>query len=398
MISLYNNPTGLQCITPSQNVCNDVPLTSPTSNPALAATVHSGSSPTWRRPCANAEKVSLRGNRSDFRFSFAAATTENRRRPSTEATEKSYDRVTNCTSSAELCVAQAESPCKDGPLFQPLARSASGERRRRFPDKRAPGELGTVGIDIYRRLWDLPYNLLSGVLCAAASVVQKGRTSFQARGRDSTASRALMKMDSELLHSPVVGLAEEEEVDMSDWNLPLAFMKKRHSEKIEGSKALAQSWRMKDREAAQSKGHRSCRSKFLAPRRPSIVGDCGRPCCCADAPAALGLPFRSRTARASEGHELGSVPRSARDEPERWAVYSGFRARSSPVGGLQGSGACLCARKPGPWRRDWRDCGLSRGAGVDVLGRWERRGVTEDVLSPFTPTSARTGARPLPAG
>lgn len=56
-----------------------------------------------------------------------------------------------------------------------------------------------------------------------------------------------MKMDAELLNSPVVGLAEEEEVDMTDWNLPLAFMKKRHTEKIEGSKALAQSWRMKDR-------------------------------------------------------------------------------------------------------------------------------------------------------
>ncbi len=59
--------------------------------------------------------------------------------------------------------------------------------------------------------------------------------------------RALMKMDSDLLHSPAVGLTEEEEADMNDWKLPLAFMKKRHSEKIEGSKALAQSWRMKDR-------------------------------------------------------------------------------------------------------------------------------------------------------
>uniref|UniRef100_A0A8C6SPR7 Regulatory-associated protein of mTOR n=1 Tax=Neogobius melanostomus TaxID=47308 RepID=A0A8C6SPR7_9GOBI len=55
-----------------------------------------------------------------------------------------------------------------------------------------------------------------------------------------------MKMDSEL-HSPALALAEEEEADMNDWKLPLAFMKKRHSEKIEGSKALAQSWRMKDR-------------------------------------------------------------------------------------------------------------------------------------------------------
>ncbi|KAM9483647.1 regulatory-associated protein of mTOR isoform 1-T1 [Clarias gariepinus] len=56
-----------------------------------------------------------------------------------------------------------------------------------------------------------------------------------------------MKMDVDHLHSPAVALSEEDEADMSDWNLPLAFMKKRHLEKIEGSKALAQSWRMKDR-------------------------------------------------------------------------------------------------------------------------------------------------------
>ncbi|KAM8879044.1 regulatory-associated protein of mTOR isoform 1-T2 [Spinachia spinachia] len=56
-----------------------------------------------------------------------------------------------------------------------------------------------------------------------------------------------MKMEADLIHSPAVGLAEEEEADMNDWKLPLAFMKKRHCEKIEGSKALAQSWRMKDR-------------------------------------------------------------------------------------------------------------------------------------------------------
>lgn len=56
-----------------------------------------------------------------------------------------------------------------------------------------------------------------------------------------------MKMDADLIHAPALGLTEEEEADMNDWKLPLAFMKKRHSEKIEGSKALAQSWRMKDR-------------------------------------------------------------------------------------------------------------------------------------------------------
>lgn len=50
-----------------------------------------------------------------------------------------------------------------------------------------------------------------------------------------------------MLQSPLLGLGEEDEADLTDWNLPLAFMKKRHCEKIEGSKSLAQSWRMKDR-------------------------------------------------------------------------------------------------------------------------------------------------------
>ncbi|EDL34713.1 RIKEN cDNA 4932417H02, isoform CRA_a [Mus musculus] len=54
-------------------------------------------------------------------------------------------------------------------------------------------------------------------------------------------------MESEMLQSPLMGLGEEDEADLTDWNLPLAFMKKRHCEKIEGSKSLAQSWRMKDR-------------------------------------------------------------------------------------------------------------------------------------------------------
>lgn len=66
-------------------------------------------------------------------------------------------------------------------------------------------------------------------------------------GQEPLAHRALMRMDAELLPAPAGGLSEEEEADMNDWKLPLAFMKKRHAEKIEGSKALAQSWRMKDR-------------------------------------------------------------------------------------------------------------------------------------------------------
>ncbi|TNN36523.1 Regulatory-associated protein of mTOR [Liparis tanakae] len=78
-------------------------------------------------------------------------------------------------------------------------------------------------------------------------------------------TRALMKMDSDSLLSPAAGLAEEEEADMDDWKLPLAFMKKRHCEKIEGSKALAQSWRMKDRETAAN--HRPPPPFITAPIR-----------------------------------------------------------------------------------------------------------------------------------
>uniref|UniRef100_A0A8C5RAJ9 Regulatory associated protein of MTOR complex 1 n=1 Tax=Leptobrachium leishanense TaxID=445787 RepID=A0A8C5RAJ9_9ANUR len=49
------------------------------------------------------------------------------------------------------------------------------------------------------------------------------------------------------LHSPALLLPRDEESELSDWSTPAAFMKKRHSEKIEGCKSLAQSWRMKDR-------------------------------------------------------------------------------------------------------------------------------------------------------
>ncbi len=38
-----------------------------------------------------------------------------------------------------------------------------------------------------------------------------------------------------------------EESDLLDWQLPLAFMKKRHTERIEGSKTETHTWRMKER-------------------------------------------------------------------------------------------------------------------------------------------------------
>ncbi|XP_045061770.1 uncharacterized protein LOC123481509 [Coregonus clupeaformis] len=181
---------------------------------------------------------------------FTATSLQNLPRRHTVVSEDHTRSVIDSSSLTARGVVVAECPCEDGPRLEPLpiAKSSRGERNRRFPCKHIPVELGPVGFDIVYKLWTLPYNFLSRIVCATASIIVRRRRGFQARiEEDSTAPRALMKMDSELLHSPAVCLAEEEEADMSDWNLPLAFMKKRHSEKIEGSKALAQSWRMKDR-------------------------------------------------------------------------------------------------------------------------------------------------------
>ena len=39
----------------------------------------------------------------------------------------------------------------------------------------------------------------------------------------------------------------EEDDSSIDWQLPIAFVKKRHVEKIEGANAITQTWRMKER-------------------------------------------------------------------------------------------------------------------------------------------------------
>lgn len=39
----------------------------------------------------------------------------------------------------------------------------------------------------------------------------------------------------------------EEDEGMIDWTLPLSFVKKRHTEVIEGGSEITQTWRMKER-------------------------------------------------------------------------------------------------------------------------------------------------------
>ena len=42
-------------------------------------------------------------------------------------------------------------------------------------------------------------------------------------------------------------ITESEESDLCDWQLPLAFMKKRHTESIRAVETETQTWRMKER-------------------------------------------------------------------------------------------------------------------------------------------------------
>lgn len=90
-----------------------------------------------------------------------------------------------------LGVAVADCPCEDGPRLKPLPIAKSrGERTRRFPCKYLPVELGLDGFDIIYRLWTLPYNFLSRIVCATVSVIVRRRRASQARVDNPAAPRS----------------------------------------------------------------------------------------------------------------------------------------------------------------------------------------------------------------
>lgn len=166
----------------------DVIVDTLTFSPALDATVHSGSIPRWRRPCASAEKVSLQRNSEKFpfcsTFSVSSDCERSQRVHKTRSTTESSIAIT------DLGVALAERPCEDGPPSEPLplAKSGQGENNRRFPCKHIPVDLGLDGFHFLQKLWTLPYSLLTGVICATASVIVRRRRSSPARGVQLTAA------------------------------------------------------------------------------------------------------------------------------------------------------------------------------------------------------------------
>lgn len=92
----------------------------------------------------------------------------------------------------ELRVAVADCPCEDGPRLQPLPIAKSrGDRSRRFSCKHAPVQLGFDGFHILYRLWTLPYNFLTRIVCATVSVIVRRRRGSPARLDIPTAPRSV---------------------------------------------------------------------------------------------------------------------------------------------------------------------------------------------------------------
>lgn len=88
--------------------------------------------------------------------------------------------------------AVANCPCEDGPRLQPLPIAKSrGERSRAFPCKHAPVQFAFDGFDILYRLWTLPYNFLTRIICATVSVIVRRRRASSARVDHHTATRSV---------------------------------------------------------------------------------------------------------------------------------------------------------------------------------------------------------------
>ncbi|TNN36524.1 hypothetical protein EYF80_053319 [Liparis tanakae] len=87
-------------------------------------------------------------------------------------------------------VAVADCAREDGPRLQTLpVAQRRGDRSRALPCQHAPVQLGFPGFDILHRLWTLPYNFLTRVVCATVSVIVRRRRGSPARADRPSARR-----------------------------------------------------------------------------------------------------------------------------------------------------------------------------------------------------------------
>ncbi|XP_020604438.1 regulatory-associated protein of mTOR-like [Orbicella faveolata] len=99
---------------------------------------------------------------------------------------------------------------------------------------------------------------------------------------------------------------DEDEGEIVDWQLPLCFMKKRHKEVIEGSRPLAQTWRMKERMKTVSVALVLCLNIGVDPPDVVKTSPCARMECWID-PLSMG-PQKA----------LETVGNKLQEQYERW--------------------------------------------------------------------------------
>lgn len=154
-----------------------------------APTVHCGSNPRWLRPCRSAEEVPLQRNSRDCPRLPQKSSTKSA--PAVAGLQQKTLPPSHRHVWPLLRVAVADCPCEDGPRLQPLPIAKSrGERSRTISCKHAPVQFGFDGFDILYRLWTLPYNFLTRIVCATVSVIARRRRASPARVDISTAPRS----------------------------------------------------------------------------------------------------------------------------------------------------------------------------------------------------------------
>lgn len=114
-------------------------------------------------------------------------------------------------------------------------------------------------------------------------------------------------------------LCEEDEGEIVDWQLPLCFMKKRHKELIEGSRPLAQTWRMKERMKTVSVALVLCLNIGVDPPDVVKTSPCARMECWIDP-----LPMSPQKALETVGNKL-------QEQYERWQPRARYKQSLDPT-------------------------------------------------------------------
>ncbi|XP_041474406.1 regulatory-associated protein of mTOR-like isoform X2 [Lytechinus variegatus] len=114
-------------------------------------------------------------------------------------------------------------------------------------------------------------------------------------------------------------ITESEESDLCDWQLPLAYMKKRHTDPIEGSKTETQTWRMKERMKTVSVALVICLNVGVDPPDTVKTSPCARLECWID-PLAL-----------SPSKALEAIGTSLQKQYERWQPRARYKQTLDPT-------------------------------------------------------------------